>query len=62
MSVDDLIERAKTGSRVIQVHATLTQDTHRALQKFAKQQGTTQDEAAVELIEEALSGHGLLEE
>lgn len=59
--VDDVIENAKTGAKVTQVIATVTQDTHRALQQFAKEEGTNQDEAAVVLIEEALTGRGLLE-
>ena len=49
------------GARVTQVVATVTQDTHRALKRFASDEGTSQDEAAVALIEEALTGRGLLE-
>jgi ParB family chromosome partitioning protein len=60
--VDDVIEHAKTGSRVIQIIATVTQDTHTAIQKFAAEEDTNQDEAAAMLIEEALVGRGLLEE
>ena len=60
-SVDDVIENAKTGSRVTQVVATVTRDTHRALQRFARDEGTNQDEAAVTLIEEALTERGLLD-
>lgn len=60
--IDDVIEQAKTGSKVIQVVATVTQDTHIAIQQFAKEEGTNQDEAAAALIEEALIGRGLLEE
>ena len=60
--VDDVIERAKTGEKVIQIVATVTQDTHTALQRFAKEEGSNQDEAAAVLIEEALAGRGLLEE
>lgn len=59
---EDVIEAAKTGKKVVQVVATVTQDTHRALRQFAKQEGGTQDEAAVMLIEEALVDRGLLEE
>lgn len=61
-SVDDVIEHAKTGSRVIQVVATVTEDTHTAIQQFAKEEDINQDEAAATLIEEALIGRGLLEE
>lgn len=60
-AVDDVIEDAKTGARVTQIVATVTQDTHRALQRFASDEGTSQDEAAVALIEEALTDRGLLE-
>ena len=60
--VEDAIEAAKTGAKVTQIVATLTQDTHTALRQFVKQEGGTQDEAAVMLIEEALVGRGLLGE
>ena len=60
--VEDVIEDAKTGSKVTQIVATVTQDTHAALQKFAWEEGTNQDEAAVTLIEGALVERGLLEE
>lgn len=60
--VDEVIENAKTGSRVMQIVATVTQDTHAALQKFAKEEGTNQDEAAATLIEKALIDRGLLED
>ena len=60
--VEDVIEDATTGSRVTQIVVTVTQDTHVALKRYAKEEGTNQDEAAASLIEEALIGHGLLEE
>lgn len=60
--VDEVIEHAKTGARVMQIVATVTHDTHAALQQFAKEEGANQDEAAAALIEEALVGRGLLEE
>lgn len=59
--IEDVIETAKTGARVIQVVATVTQDTHRAIQSFAAEEKITQDEAAAGLIEEALTGRGLLD-
>ena len=59
--IDDIIEDAKTGSKVTQIIATVTQDTHVAIQKFAKDESATQDEATVTLIEEALFDRGLLE-
>ena len=57
-----MIEEAKTGSKVVQIVATVTQSTHAAVRRFAKEEGTNQDEATVALIEEALAGRGLLEE
>ena len=60
--IDDVIENAKTGSSVAEIKFMITQDTHTALQQFAKGEGYNQDEAAVVLIEEALVGHGFLEE
>lgn len=60
--VEDVIEDAKTGSKITQIVATVTQDTHVALKRFAREENTNQDEAAVTLIEEALVGRGFLEE
>ena len=59
--IDDVIENAKTGSKVTQIIATVTQDTHTAIQRFAQEENATQDEATVVLIEEALVGRGLIE-
>ena len=59
---DEVIESAKTGARVVQVVATVTQNVHTALQKFAREEDSNQDEAAALLIEEALVRRGLLEE
>ena len=56
--IDDVIEEAKTGAKVIQILATVTQDTHRAIQDVAREEGTNQDEAVATLIEEALAGRG----
>ncbi len=60
--LEDVIEDAKSGSKITQIVVTVTADTHGAIGRFAKEQGTTQDEAASMLIEQALSSHGLLEE
>ena len=60
--VDDVIEHAKSGARVTQITVTVTQDTHGALQQFAREEETNQDEAAAVLIQEALIGRGFLEE
>ena len=58
--IDDVIEEAKAGAKVIQILATVTQDTHRAIQEVAREEGTNQDETVATLIEEALTGRGLL--
>lgn len=58
--IDDVIEDAKSRRKVIQVVATLTQSTHNALQKFAKNEGILHDEAAATLIEHALTSESLL--
>lgn len=61
-SIDDIIENSKTGSKVTQVVATVTEDTRIALQRFAREGHRNQDEAAVALIEESLIRRGLLNE
>jgi ParB family chromosome partitioning protein len=61
-SVDELIEAAKTGSKIIQINVKLGQALHKALTTYAKEEGTTIDDAARTLIEEGLSGKGLMEE
>ena len=59
--VDESIEDAKTGSKVMQIVVTVTQDTHSKLRDVAAEEGINQDEAAATLIEEALVGRGLLD-
>jgi len=59
--VDDSIEKARTGSKIIQIIVTLTADAHAALRRFANTEGTSQDEAAAGLIEDALKDRGFLE-
>ncbi len=61
-SVDDLIEAAKTQEKITQIIVTLGATAHKGLSTYAKDEGTTMDDAARTLIEEALSGKGLLEE
>ena len=60
--VEDVIEDATTGSKVTQIVVTVTHDTHVALRRFAREEGTNQDEAAASLIQEALLERGLIEE
>lgn len=59
--VDEAIENAKTGSKITQIIATVTQDTHSAIGRVAKEENTNQDEATVLLIEEALVSRGHLQ-
>jgi ParB family chromosome partitioning protein len=58
--VDDVIEEAKSGSKITQVVVTLSDTVHRSLQQYADVEGTNQDDAAAGLIEEALTGKGFL--
>jgi ParB family chromosome partitioning protein len=56
--VDDVIEAAKTGEKITQIVVTLGTVLHRSLKQYAKDDGTTVDEAARSLIEEGLTGKG----
>lgn len=56
--LDDVIEDAKTRSRVTQIIVTLSANMHEALQQFAETEGTTQDAAAAGFIETGLSAAG----
>ena len=58
VSVDEVIEQAKSGEKVTQIVVTLGQQIHRSLWNFARAEGTTIDEAAARLIENGLSGSG----
>ena len=60
--VDDAIEHAKTGGKITQVIVTLSSTVHTTLKGFAKEEGTTIDDAARSLIEEGLTTKGLLQE
>jgi len=60
--IDDAIEAAKTGAKIVQVVVTLGAEVHQRLQSYAKQSGTTQDDAAASLIEKGLGAEGFLEE
>lgn len=52
--VDEIIEDAKTASRVVQILVTMSGDAHAALKEYAKQEGTSIDDAARGLIEAGL--------
>jgi ParB family chromosome partitioning protein len=57
-SVDDVIEGAKTGSKITQIVVTLTAEIHRRLQSFAQSESQSQDDAAATLIEDSLKDKG----
>jgi ParB family chromosome partitioning protein len=59
-SIDDLITAAQTTAKITQITVTLSETIHSRLQKFASEEGTTQDDAAALLIQEGLSGKGYL--
>ena len=61
-TVDDVIEQARSSSRITQVVVTLGHDAHVALQRYAKDQDQNQDEAAAGIIEDTLKTHGFLED
>lgn len=58
----DVIEAAKTGAKITQIQVTLTATVLSNLQTYAREEGTTQDDAAASLIEEGLSAKGYMEE
>lgn len=60
-SVDQIIEDTKSGEKLTQVIVTLGNHVHKGLRKYAATESTSQDAAAGELIEEALTTKGFLE-
>ena len=58
VSVDEVIEEAKSGGKVTQIIVTLGPHIHNALKLFASAEGTTVDEAASQFIEDGLSTSG----
>lgn len=60
--VDDVIEEAKGGEKIIQIVTTLGAAEHRALQAYAKEEGVNQDDAAAILITDGLAAGGYLNE
>lgn len=59
-TIEETVERGKTGGKVTQIVATVTEDTRLALRRFARAENRNQDEAAVALIEDSLIRRGLL--
>ena len=61
LSVDEVIEDAKTGSTITQVSVTLSSEVHAALGRYAKDEGTNRDNAALKLIQVGLYVHDYIE-
>ena len=57
VSVDEVIEDAKSGGKVTQIAVTLGHQIHRSLTRFAKDEEVTIDEAAALLIEKSGLAH-----
>jgi ParB/RepB/Spo0J family partition protein len=60
--LDDIIEDARTRTRVTQIIVTLSGTMHEALQRFAENEETTQDAAAFGFIESGLAAAGYVTE
>lgn len=58
----EVIELAKAGSNLVQFTVTVGAHVNSSLRTYAKDEGTTRDDAAASLIEEGLEGHGYLGE
>ncbi len=58
--VDAVIESAKSGSKITQIQVALGEAAHRSLGSFARDEETSVDEAAANLIESGLSSKGYL--
>lgn len=56
--VDELVESAKSGAKVVQILVKMSGSGHQALKDYAKSEGTNIDDAARSLIEEGLSSRG----
>jgi len=59
-SIDETIEHAKSGGKITQILVTLGSETHASLNRFASDEGASQDDAASSLIEDGLKTKGYL--
>jgi ParB family chromosome partitioning protein len=59
--IDEAIEGAKEGGKITQILVTLGVEAHASLNRFASDEGITQDDAAANLIENGLKTKGYLE-
>ena len=62
MSADDVIEDAKAGGQILQARVTLTSTVNSALERYARSEGLTKDEAAATLIRDGLYVNDFLQE
>lgn len=62
MTAEDLIEDAKAGGQIFQTRVTLTSMVNSALERYARSEGLTKDDAAGTLIRDGLYIHNYLEE
>ncbi|TFZ03393.1 ParB/RepB/Spo0J family partition protein [Ramlibacter rhizophilus] len=56
--IEDVIEAAKSGDKIVQITVTLGIRVHEGLKKYAKDEDTSMDDAAASLIEESLGQKG----
>lgn len=59
--MEEIIEEAKSGEKLMQMYVTLGHNAHKALQKYARSEAASQDAAAAGLIEDGLVNKGFLE-
>jgi ParB family transcriptional regulator, chromosome partitioning protein len=57
---DEVIENAKAGGKITQIVVTLSSNVHASLRDYAKNEGTSVDDAAQTLLRDALSDKGFL--
>jgi ParB family chromosome partitioning protein len=57
---EEVIENAKAGGKITQIVVTLTSAVHTSLREYAKNEGTSVDDAAQTLISTGLSDKGFL--
>lgn len=62
MSADEVIEDAKAGGQIFQTRVTLTSTVNSALERYARSEGLTKDDAASTLIQDGLFVNNFLEE
>ena len=62
MSADDVIEDAKAAGQIFQTTVTLTSSVNTALERYARYEGLTKDDAAGTLIREGLYLNNFLED